>query len=141
MSSLSNHRFRPLTMALAVLVSFAIVSVSAPAARAAEPIKIGFSMALTGALAGAGKAALVAMEIWRDDVNEKGGLLGRPVEFIYYDDATTPSKVPGIYTKLLNIDKVDLVVCHPRRRFCGIASARLTQGCRNLRLGWRTTTC
>lgn len=79
-------------------------------ARAAEPIKIGFSMALTGALAGAGKAALIAMEIWRDDINKQGGLLGRQVEFVYYDDATSPSKVPGIYTKLLNIDDVDLVV-------------------------------
>jgi len=82
----------------------------AGAAGAAEPIKIGFSMALTGGLAGAGKAALIAMEIWRDDVNKKGGLLGRPVEFVYYDDATNPATVPGIYTKLLNVDKVDLVV-------------------------------
>jgi len=79
-------------------------------AGAAEPIKIGFSMALTGALAGAGKGALIAMEIWRDDINKKGGLLGRQVEFVYYDDATQPAKVPPIYTKLLNVDKVDLVV-------------------------------
>jgi branched-chain amino acid transport system substrate-binding protein len=79
-------------------------------AGAAEPIKIGFSMALTGALAGAGKGALIAMEIWREDVNKKGGLLGRQVEFVYYDDATQPAKVPPIYTKLLNVDKVDLVV-------------------------------
>ena len=77
---------------------------------AQQPIKIGFSMALTGGLAGAGKAALIAMEIWRDDVNKKGGLLGRPVEFVYYDDATQPAKVPPIYTKLINVDKVDLVV-------------------------------
>jgi branched-chain amino acid transport system substrate-binding protein len=79
-------------------------------AGAAEPIKVGFSMALTGALAGAGKGALIAMEIWRDDVNKAGGLLGRQVEFVYYDDATQPAKVPPIYTKLLNVDKVDLVV-------------------------------
>lgn len=78
--------------------------------KAADPIKIGFSMALTGGLAGAGKAALIAMEIWRDDINKAGGLLGRQVEFVYYDDATQPAKVPGIYTKLLNVDKVDLVV-------------------------------
>jgi branched-chain amino acid transport system substrate-binding protein len=84
----------------------------AGAAAAAEqkPIKIGFSMALTGGLAGAGKGALIAMEIWRDEVNKKGGLLGRPVEFVYYDDATQPAKVPPIYTKLLEVDKVDLVV-------------------------------
>jgi branched-chain amino acid transport system substrate-binding protein len=96
-----------------LLRSFSIALASAMfagAAAAAEPIKIGFSMALTGGLAGAGKAALIAMEIWREDVNKKGGLLGRPVEFVYYDDATQPAKVPGIYTKLLNVDKVDLVV-------------------------------
>ena len=40
----------------------------------------------------------------------KGGLLGRPVEFVYYDDQTTPANVPKIYTKLLNVDNVDLVV-------------------------------
>jgi branched-chain amino acid transport system substrate-binding protein len=81
-----------------------------PLARAAEPIKIGFGMALTGALAGNGKAALIAMEIWREDVNKAGGLLGRQVEFVYYDDQTNPAVVPGIYTKLLTVDKVDLVV-------------------------------
>ncbi len=91
-----------LAAASGALVSFA--------AQAAEPIKIGFSMALTGGLAGAGKAALIAMEIWRDDINKKGGLLGRPVQFVYYDDATNPATVPGIYTKLLDVDKVDLVV-------------------------------
>ncbi len=94
-------------VAIAALgVSTAVV----PAASAAEPLKIGFSMALTGPLAGAGKAALIAMQIWKDDVNKKGGLLGRQVEFVFYDDATSPSKVPGIYSKLLNVDKVDLVV-------------------------------
>jgi branched-chain amino acid transport system substrate-binding protein len=80
-------------------------------ARAANaPIKLGFSMALTGGLAGAGKPALIAMEIWRDDINAKGGLLGREVQFVYYDDQTQPANVPKIYTKLLNVDGVDLVV-------------------------------
>ena len=93
-----------------LMASVAILSPLSSTARAAEPIKIGFSMALTGGLAGAGKAALIAMEIWREDINKADGLLGRQVEFVYYDDATSPAKVPGIYTKLLNIDKVDLVV-------------------------------
>jgi branched-chain amino acid transport system substrate-binding protein len=86
------------------------IAVPSANAQQKEPIKIGFSMALTGGLAGAGKAALIAMEIWRDDTNRKGGVLGRPVQFVYYDDATQPANVPGIYTKLLDIDKVDLVV-------------------------------
>jgi branched-chain amino acid transport system substrate-binding protein len=83
---------------------------AAGVARAAEPITIGFGMALTGGLAGAGKTALLAMQIWQDDVNAKGGLLGRPVKLIYYDDQSNPPTVPGIYTKLLDVDKVDLIV-------------------------------
>jgi branched-chain amino acid transport system substrate-binding protein len=67
-------------------------------------------MALTGGLAANGKAALVAMQIWADDVNKKGGLLGRKVELVYYDDQTKPATIPGIYTKLLDVDKVDFVV-------------------------------
>jgi branched-chain amino acid transport system substrate-binding protein len=81
-----------------------------PVSQAASPLRIGFGMALTGGLAANGKAALLAMEIWRDEVNKNGGLLGRPVEFVYYDDQTKPASVPGIYTKLLDVDKVDFVV-------------------------------
>jgi branched-chain amino acid transport system substrate-binding protein len=75
-----------------------------------EPIRIGFGMALTGPLAANGKSALLAQKIWEEDVNAKGGLLGRPVKLIYYDDQSNPSTVPGIYTKLLDVDKVDLVI-------------------------------
>ncbi|MGV3635753.1 MAG: amino acid ABC transporter substrate-binding protein [Pseudorhodoplanes sp.] len=79
-------------------------------AIAQEPIKIGFSMALTGGLAANGKAALLAMQMWADDVNKKGGLLGRPVKLIHYDDQSNPATVPSLYTKLIDLDKVDLVV-------------------------------
>ena len=79
-------------------------------AQAADPIKIGTGLALTGGGAPAGKMLLAALELWRDDINAKGGLLGRPVEVIYYDDQSTTSNVPGIYTKLITIDKVDLLV-------------------------------
>jgi branched-chain amino acid transport system substrate-binding protein len=79
-------------------------------APSGQPITIGFSMALTGGLAANGKQALLGMKIWEDEVNAKGGLLGRPVKLVYYDDQSNPSTVPGIYTKLLDVDKVDLVV-------------------------------
>ena len=65
---------------------------------------------LTGGLAVNGTSGLLAMQIWAEDTNKKGGLLGRPVKLVYYDDQTNPSLVPGIYTKLLDVDKVDLVV-------------------------------
>ena len=87
----------------------ALIFTGAPA-QAADPIKIGFGMALTGPLAANGKMSLVAMQIWEDDINAKGGLLGRPVKLIYYDDQSNPSQVPSIYAKLLDVDKVDLIV-------------------------------
>src|SRR5438128_4796180 len=78
--------------------------------HAQQPLKIGFGMSLTGTLAGNGKAALISMQIWAEDVNAKGGLLGRKVELVYYDDQTNPATVPSLYSKLLDVDKVDLVV-------------------------------
>jgi branched-chain amino acid transport system substrate-binding protein len=95
--------------------SFAAVAVAtglslAAPAQAEGTLKIGFSMALTGGLAGAGKGALIAMQIWEKDVNARGGILGKKVELKFYDDQTNPATVPGIYTKLLDVDKVDFVV-------------------------------
>jgi branched-chain amino acid transport system substrate-binding protein len=73
------------------------------------PIKIGMSMAQTGGLAGGGKASLLGIEIWRDDVNARGGLLGRKVELVVYDDKSSASETPAIYSKLLDVDKVDIL--------------------------------
>jgi len=73
------------------------------------PIKIGMSMPQTGGLAGGGKASLLGIEIWRDDVNAKGGLLGRKVELVVYDDKSSAAETPAIYSKLLDVDKVDLL--------------------------------
>jgi branched-chain amino acid transport system substrate-binding protein len=67
-------------------------------------------MALTGGVAPAGKQVLAALQIWRDDVNAKGGLLGRPVELVFYDDQSNPQNVPALYTKLVEVDKVDLLI-------------------------------
>ena len=92
---------------VAVLAAAIVWTVPAPAA---EPITIGFGMALTGGLAPNGKAALLAMQIWAENENAHGGLLSRPVKLIYYDDQSNPALVPGIYTKLLDIDHVDLVI-------------------------------
>lgn len=93
----------------AALISPALAAVPASAQDGA-PIKIGFSMALTGPLAVNGKQALLGAQIWEEETNAKGGLLGRKVQLIHYDDQSNPSTVPQIYTKLLDSDKVDLVV-------------------------------
>jgi branched-chain amino acid transport system substrate-binding protein len=76
----------------------------------AGPVRIGMSMPQTGTLGAGGQAALVALRLWVDDVNQRGGLLNRKVELIAYDDQTNPANVPGIYTKLLDVDKVDLLI-------------------------------
>ena len=81
-----------------------------PAARAADPIKIGFSASLTGGLASSGKANLLAQQIWQEQINAKGGLLGRQVQLVYYDDQSKADTIPGIYAKLIDVDKADLLM-------------------------------
>mgnify|MGYP001793390274 CR=1 FL=1 len=93
-----------------LFATLALLLVLAAPALAQQPIKIGIGIAQTGPLGGGGKAALLALQIWRDDVNAKGGLLGRKVELISYDDQTNPAIVPCIYTQLLDIAKVDLLI-------------------------------
>ena len=96
---LTNAALVPVAMALGGRTAFA-----------ADPIRIGFGMSLTGPLAPGGKQCLLAMEVWRDEVNAKGGLIGRPVEFVYYDDQSNPANVPGLYAKLIDVDNVHLLV-------------------------------
>ncbi|HYA05253.1 MAG TPA: amino acid ABC transporter substrate-binding protein [Xanthobacteraceae bacterium] len=109
---LSINRLRKLFCAAVATAMVGALSMLAAIGetRAAEPIKVGFSTALTGAVSPNGKQILLALQIWRDDVNANGGLLGRPLELVYYDDQSTPANVPGIYSKLLDVDKVDLLI-------------------------------
>jgi branched-chain amino acid transport system substrate-binding protein len=73
-------------------------------------IKIGYSLSLSGPLAANGQTARLAHEIWQDDVNARGGLLGRDVELVCIDDRTDPASVADIYRKLLTDQKVDLLL-------------------------------
>ena len=94
-----------------VKAALALSAGVATGARAqAAPIKIGFSISQTGPLGAGGKPGLLALQMWRDDVNAKGGILGRKVEMIVYDDQSNAALVPSIYAKLLDIDKVDLLI-------------------------------
>jgi branched-chain amino acid transport system substrate-binding protein len=96
--------------ALTASAAVVLLLCGAVSSRAEEPIKIGFSMELTGPFAVVGKTGLLAFKIWEEEINAKGGLLGRPVKLVYYDDQSNPSNVPAIYTKLIDIDKVDLLI-------------------------------
>jgi branched-chain amino acid transport system substrate-binding protein len=96
---------------IGAVVAMACLSMTVTAtAQSPLPIKIGLSMALTGGLAAGGKQAALVYDMWAEEVNARGGLLGRKVEMIKYDDQSNPSTVPGIYSKLLDVDRVDLVL-------------------------------
>jgi branched-chain amino acid transport system substrate-binding protein len=91
------------------MTAAAVIGLTSGAVAQQPPIKIGMSMAQTGGLAGGGKASQLGIEIWRDDVNASGGLLGRKVELVVYDDKSSASETPAIYSKLLDVDKVDIL--------------------------------
>jgi branched-chain amino acid transport system substrate-binding protein len=99
-------------MIAACFVGTLLVLATAAQAQApsGQPLKIGYGISQTGGLAPNGKSALLAQKIWEEDINAKGGLLGRPVKLIYYDDQSSPAAVPAIYQKLLDIDKVDIII-------------------------------
>src|SRR6266436_5736417 len=101
-----RNALRRLGAALIIGLGF----ISGASAQSGNPIRVGMSLALTGAGAAPSKVINTALEIWRDDVNAKGGLLGRPVELVVYDDQSAPANVPNIYTKLITVDKVDLLL-------------------------------
>lgn len=95
-----------------LLVLFLVVS----PASAKDSIKLGFSVALTGIYSQAALSQINAYEVWKDKVNGQGGILvndlGKklPVEFVYYDDKSSPETAVKVYEKLITQDKVDLVL-------------------------------
>src|SRR5438105_14218350 len=74
-----------------------------------SPIKIGFSVSLTGDFAADGNATKQGYQLWADIVNKKGGLLGRPVQLVYHDDKSDPDQAQAVYKTLITVDHVNLV--------------------------------
>ena len=75
-----------------------------------EPITIGGTLGLTGAFSAPAAAYHAAYELWASDVNASGGLLGRPVELVIYDDESTPATAHSLYQRLIDQDQVDLLL-------------------------------
>ena len=99
----------------AKLATVAGLVVGAAAAQAADPVKIGYSIGRTGILAAAVSVQEQAYVLWQEEVNARGGLdIGgkekRKIEFVSYDDQSDAGKIPQIYDKLINDDKVDLLL-------------------------------
>ena len=99
-----------------VLTTFLSLFFVASPAFAKDSIRIGFSMALTGIYSQGAVSQMNAYKVWKDSVNEKGGIivkdLGKklPVEFVYYDDKSSPETAVKVYEKLITQDRVDLVL-------------------------------
>ncbi len=101
--------------AVVVFVFLALVFSTAPVfsqtapAPSGEPIKIGGSLPLTGLSSEQGRWVKLGYEWWAEDVNSRGGLLGRPVKLTIYDDETNAEKAVTYYERAITVDKVDLV--------------------------------
>ena len=80
-----------------------------PSGQGASPIKIGGAISLTGPWAETGKWVKEGYDLWLDEINKKGGLLGRPVEMVVYDNESDTDKAVTYYERAITVDKVDLV--------------------------------
>ena len=104
--SISRRELGKLAGGISVAMAAPAIWTSASAQN--QPIRIGCTVSQTGALAGT-KNSQIGYELWRDNLNAAGGLLGRKVELVVYDDQSSPAQVPGIYSKLIDVDKVDFL--------------------------------
>ena len=94
-------------LAAAAALSF---FVAMPQALAQAPVKIGMTLSLTGPIAAPGAIQKVATETFVEDLNRRGGLLGRKVELVLKDDQSRPDMARTLYEQLVTVDKVDLIV-------------------------------
>jgi branched-chain amino acid transport system substrate-binding protein len=108
-----SGRLAKRTLTKSALAGFLLVGTSLLAAQAADPVRIGFSVSRTGLFASAAPTQTNGYELWKDQVNADGGLsvdgVKRPVEFVTYDDQSSPTVAARIYEKLIDDDKVDLL--------------------------------
>ncbi|MHB8729405.1 MAG: amino acid ABC transporter substrate-binding protein [Sulfuricaulis sp.] len=95
---------------LSLILSFLVFCLALPAVSQAKDIVVGASVALTGKYARTGQEQLQGFQMWVDDVNARGGLLGRKVALKYYDDESKPETGAKLYEKLITDDKVDLLI-------------------------------
>ncbi len=93
-----------------MLLGLGLATIAQPIWAQDNPIKVGTSMALSGPLAGGGRQSRLALQMWVEDINSRGGLLGRKIELITYDDQGSPAQSPGIFSKLIDLDQVDLLI-------------------------------
>jgi ABC-type branched-subunit amino acid transport system substrate-binding protein len=103
-------RMRLVMGALTMLIAGAMGLATAAAQPSGQPIRIGSTLALTGPLAATGIVHKIVGEIYVEQLNKGGGLLGRPVEWVRLDDQSKPDLARTLYERLITVDKVDLLL-------------------------------
>ena len=100
-----------MTRRLLLAAATALAALMLPlAANAADPVRIGVALSQTGNLADSAAPYFRGLDLWREQANARGGLAGRPVEFVVYDDRSDPATAARLYEKLITGDKVDFVI-------------------------------
>lgn len=100
-------RFKNLAKKTALTGALVLTAVTA---FAADPIKIGSVLSVTGPAGYLGDPELKTLQMMVEDINKKGGVIGRPLELVFYDDGSDASKANGFGKRLIDDDKVDLIV-------------------------------
>ena len=88
----------------------AAIALGAFSVQAAEPIKIGSVLSVTGPAAFLGDPELKTLQLYVDNINKSGGVIGRPLQLIHYDDGSDANKANGFAKRLIDDDKVDAIV-------------------------------
>ena len=97
------------TVLLGALVAMLVTTVGG-AAPSGSPVRVGSTLGLTGPLAPTALIHKIAGEIYVESLNKRGGLLGRPVEWLVLDDQSKPDVARTLYERLITVDKVDLIM-------------------------------
>jgi branched-chain amino acid transport system substrate-binding protein len=103
-------RFTRRSLVLLAVAAMVLVTAAAPPSLAQAPIRIGASLSLTGTYAALGQNQQRGYQLCARQVNEKGGVLGRKVEFVFYDDQSQPATGVRLYERLITQDRVELVM-------------------------------
>ena len=104
-----RYRREVFQQAVGAVAALGLASLS-PVAKAEDPIRIGSFLSVTGPAAFLGDPELKTLELYVHQLNENGGLLGREVQLVHYDDSGDASKARTFVTRLLRQDKVDLII-------------------------------
>src|SRR5271170_2860312 len=97
-------------MLLFTAATAAVALTLSGSANAADPVRIGVALSQTGNLVDSAAPYFKGLDLWREQANARGGLAGRPIEFVVYDDHSDPATAARLYERLITSDKVDFVI-------------------------------